>query len=146
MVLAPQNSDIELEFSSFSMEPDSLQSVFGIFLPQYKACKSDWVEIWDGLPAGEERMKYLILSSSLFFYFPLPFPSPPMSITFLLILLSTTSGLLCRGILRLDLPAPCDLLQRRLVHDHHHRQQRHRTGILRKLHHPWKELIFWSPI
>ncbi|KAG7234218.1 hypothetical protein INR49_005495 [Caranx melampygus] len=51
MILAPQNSEIELEFTSFSMEPGSLQSVFDIFLPQYKACTSDWVEIWDGLPA-----------------------------------------------------------------------------------------------
>uniref|UniRef100_A0A3B4WHR6 CUB domain-containing protein n=1 Tax=Seriola lalandi dorsalis TaxID=1841481 RepID=A0A3B4WHR6_SERLL len=59
MILAPQQkSEIELEFSSFSMEPHSFHT------DPDKSCKYDWLEIWDGLPAvGSHIGKYCGSSS-----------------------------------------------------------------------------------
>lgn len=46
MIFAPQMSEILLEFQSFDMESDPTP-------PSGAVCRYDWLEIWDGFPAGE---------------------------------------------------------------------------------------------
>lgn len=46
MIFAPQMSEIVVEFDSFDMEPDTTP-------PPGAICRYDWLEIWDGFPAGE---------------------------------------------------------------------------------------------
>lgn len=46
MIFAPKMSEIVVEFDSFDMEPDTTP-------PPGALCRYDWLEIWDGLPAGE---------------------------------------------------------------------------------------------
>lgn len=48
MIFAPQMSEIVVEFDSFDMEPDTTP-------PPGALCRYDWLEIWDGFPAGEEK-------------------------------------------------------------------------------------------
>lgn len=48
MIFAPKMSEIVVEFDSFDMEPDTTP-------PPGALCRYDWLEIWDGFPAGEER-------------------------------------------------------------------------------------------
>lgn len=49
MIFAPKMSEIVVEFDSFDMEPDTTP-------PPGALCRYDWLEIWDGFPAGEERV------------------------------------------------------------------------------------------
>uniref|UniRef100_A0A3B4AIF5 Neuropilin n=1 Tax=Periophthalmus magnuspinnatus TaxID=409849 RepID=A0A3B4AIF5_9GOBI len=44
MILAPQMSEIVVEFETFDMEPDTTP-------PPGALCRYDWLEIWDGFPA-----------------------------------------------------------------------------------------------
>ncbi|XP_068605093.1 neuropilin 1b [Brachionichthys hirsutus] len=44
MVFAPKMSEIEVEFDSFDMEPDTTP-------PPGALCRYDWLEVWDGFPA-----------------------------------------------------------------------------------------------
>lgn len=44
MILAPQMSEIIVDFDSFDMEPDTTP-------PPGALCRYDWLEIWDGFPA-----------------------------------------------------------------------------------------------
>lgn len=46
MIFAPKMSEIVVEFDSFDMEPDPMP-------PPGAICRYDWLEIWDGFPAGE---------------------------------------------------------------------------------------------
>lgn len=46
MIFAPKMSEIVVEFDSFAMEPD-------LTPPPGAICRYDWLEIWDGFPAGE---------------------------------------------------------------------------------------------
>lgn len=46
MIFAPKMSEIVVEFDSFEMEPDTTP-------PPGALCRYDWLEIWDGFPAGE---------------------------------------------------------------------------------------------
>lgn len=46
MIFAPKMSEIVVEFDSFDMEPDTTP-------PAGAICRYDWLEIWDGFPAGE---------------------------------------------------------------------------------------------
>lgn len=48
MIFAPKMSEIVVEFDSFDMEPDTTP-------PPGALCRYDWLEIWDGFPAGEEK-------------------------------------------------------------------------------------------
>lgn len=48
MIFAPKMSEIVVEFDSFDMEPDTTP-------PPGAICRYDWLEIWDGFPAGEGR-------------------------------------------------------------------------------------------
>lgn len=48
MIFAPKMSEIVVEFDSFDMEPDTTP-------PPGALCRYDWLEIWDGFPAGEEE-------------------------------------------------------------------------------------------
>lgn len=48
MIFAPKMSEIMVEFDSFDMEPDTTP-------PPGAICRYDWLEIWDGFPAGESR-------------------------------------------------------------------------------------------
>ncbi len=49
MIFAPKMSEIVVEFDSFDMEPDTTP-------PPGALCRYDWLEIWDGFPAGEEAV------------------------------------------------------------------------------------------
>uniref|UniRef100_A0A4W6BU07 CUB domain-containing protein n=1 Tax=Lates calcarifer TaxID=8187 RepID=A0A4W6BU07_LATCA len=49
MILASNTSEIEVEFKSFDMEGNPL-------LQPGPRCPYDWLDIWDGLPAGEDRI------------------------------------------------------------------------------------------
>lgn len=48
MIYAPQMSEIVVVFDSFDMEPDSTP-------PPGAVCRYDYLEIWDGFPAGEQH-------------------------------------------------------------------------------------------
>lgn len=48
MIYAPKMSEIVVEFDSFDMEPD-------ITPPPGAICRYDYLEIWDGFPAGERH-------------------------------------------------------------------------------------------
>lgn len=48
MIYAPQMSEIVVVFDSFDMEPDSTP-------PPGAICRYDYLEIWDGFPAGERH-------------------------------------------------------------------------------------------
>lgn len=50
MIFAPKMYEIVVEFDSFDMEPDTTP-------PPGALCRYDWLEIWDGFPAGEEGGK-----------------------------------------------------------------------------------------
>lgn len=49
MIFAPKMSEIVVEFDSFDMEPDTTP-------PPGAQCRYDFLEIWDGFPAGEVQV------------------------------------------------------------------------------------------
>lgn len=53
MIFAPKMSEIVVEFDSFDMEPDTTP-------PPGALCRYDWLEIWDGFPAGMRQRKCLV--------------------------------------------------------------------------------------
>ncbi len=54
MIFAPKMSEIVVEFDSFDMEPDTTP-------PPGALCRYDWLEIWDGFPAGEEAVSLRVM-------------------------------------------------------------------------------------
>ncbi|XP_039999523.1 neuropilin-1a-like isoform X2 [Xiphias gladius] len=57
VIFAPEASEIAVEFDSFDVEPDAKPPP-----PPGALCRHDQLEIWDGFPAGEERIRIRLRS------------------------------------------------------------------------------------